>query len=524
MQVDEGLDTGGVYACADVPIGAHVTAAELRDELVAVGTALLVEQLARRVEDRPTAAGGRADVRRQDHPRRIARSTGRARPSSIDRLVRVGGAWTTCRAKRIKILEADISRRSAGADRRAARGQAADDVRRLAQGRPAGRRRVVRVEPGTVGTCASPTTRCGASRATAPTPTSCCARPCGSSELVGLATARFVTDLVYGTTRMRRACDCARRSLHRRATRRRHADAAPPRRLPARVRRRRPARGRRRDGRPRAQADAGLRQRRAAQAVGRRRRDAMAVATRPGSAIPTGSSARLVAELGADRRRRGAGADERAAAGHARAPTATSQDASSQWVRPSGRGEAGRAGPRRVRRAGRQGDRSRRPPAPHVGGADHHAAPGSARRRQRRRPPGARSARGRRRRRPRRRSRPEQLRRGADRRAVLRPRCAPPPADARWRIEPRPTSTRSPPCSGDSWSRGATLVRPGGRLVYSVCTLTAPESIDARDPRRLRRRHGGPRGSVAAVRARLAGAAAGRRHRRDDRASVPSPA
>src|SRR5204862_2497913 len=42
MQLEAGLDTGPVYATRRVPIGARETAGELRDRLVAVGTALLV--------------------------------------------------------------------------------------------------------------------------------------------------------------------------------------------------------------------------------------------------------------------------------------------------------------------------------------------------------------------------------------------------------------------------------------------------------------------------------------------------
>ena len=54
--------------------------------------------------------------------------------------------------------------------------------------------------------------------------------------------------------------------------------------------------------------------------------------------------------------------------------------------------------------------------------------------------------------------------------------------DARWRHRGRATSTRWPrlqrPHPG---RRRAPLVRPGGTLVYSVCTLTAAESIDLAD-------------------------------------------
>ena len=46
MRVEEGLDTGAVYARAQVPIGPDDTAADVRAALVEQGTRLLVEQLA----------------------------------------------------------------------------------------------------------------------------------------------------------------------------------------------------------------------------------------------------------------------------------------------------------------------------------------------------------------------------------------------------------------------------------------------------------------------------------------------
>src|SRR5205807_819023 len=45
MDVEEGLDTGGVYARAEVPIDPEETADELRSRLVAVGTTLLIDTL-----------------------------------------------------------------------------------------------------------------------------------------------------------------------------------------------------------------------------------------------------------------------------------------------------------------------------------------------------------------------------------------------------------------------------------------------------------------------------------------------
>lgn len=106
MQVAEGLDTGDVYACADVPIGARQTAAQLRDELVTAGTSLLVEELHRGL-GRPTPQVGEPTYAAKITPAELRIDW--TRPAiELDRLVRVGGAWTTWRGARVKVLEADI--------------------------------------------------------------------------------------------------------------------------------------------------------------------------------------------------------------------------------------------------------------------------------------------------------------------------------------------------------------------------------------------------------------------------------
>jgi 16S rRNA (cytosine967-C5)-methyltransferase len=50
-------------------------------------------------------------------------------------------------------------------------------------------------------------------------------------------------------------------------------------------------------------------------------------------------------------------------------------------------------------------------------------------------------------------------------------------ADARWRMKPSEIDQLAN-LQGDLLAAAATLVEPGGRLVYSVCTVTAAESID----------------------------------------------
>lgn len=110
MALEEGLDTGGVHARRKVPIGAETTAAELRAELVEVGTALLVETLDRPLEswiDRPEPQTGEVTY--------AAKFVGSdfeidwSKPAEeIHRLIRVGGAWTTFRGKRLKINAARL--------------------------------------------------------------------------------------------------------------------------------------------------------------------------------------------------------------------------------------------------------------------------------------------------------------------------------------------------------------------------------------------------------------------------------
>jgi methionyl-tRNA formyltransferase len=106
MQLEEGLDTGPVFACTIVPIRRDATAADLRSELVEVGTRLLVDELsAGLVDPRPQtgeatyAAKLRADEFQIDWSRA---------PSDVDRLVRLGGAWTTLHGRRLKIGAAEL--------------------------------------------------------------------------------------------------------------------------------------------------------------------------------------------------------------------------------------------------------------------------------------------------------------------------------------------------------------------------------------------------------------------------------
>jgi methionyl-tRNA formyltransferase len=110
MRVERELDTGGVYARADLPIGSRDTAQEVRERLVAIGSELLVEALAtplREWIDDPEPQVGESTY--------AAKLTAddleidwNAPADHIARQIRVGGAWTTFRGKRLKVLSADL--------------------------------------------------------------------------------------------------------------------------------------------------------------------------------------------------------------------------------------------------------------------------------------------------------------------------------------------------------------------------------------------------------------------------------
>lgn len=107
MAVEEGLDTGGVYAVAEVPIGATTTADELRSTLVEVGSRLLVDTLAAGLGE-PVPQEGEPTYAAKIDPAELRIDW--TRPAEeIDRLIRLGGAWTTFRGARMKIHEAQLT-------------------------------------------------------------------------------------------------------------------------------------------------------------------------------------------------------------------------------------------------------------------------------------------------------------------------------------------------------------------------------------------------------------------------------
>jgi methionyl-tRNA formyltransferase len=112
MDVEEGLDTGGTYACEEVPIGSDTTAAELRAELVEVGTRLLVDTLVAGI-GAPSPQVGEPTYAEKIDPAELEIDW--SRPSAeIDRLVRLGGAWTTFGGRRLKVWRVAAGEDGAG--------------------------------------------------------------------------------------------------------------------------------------------------------------------------------------------------------------------------------------------------------------------------------------------------------------------------------------------------------------------------------------------------------------------------
>ena len=107
MAVEEGLDTGGVYASAQVPISPADDADTLRTRLVEVGTPLLVATLAAPLPA-PAVQEGAPTYADKVTPDDLHIDWSRP-AAEIGRLPRVGKAWTTFRGHRLLVLAADAS-------------------------------------------------------------------------------------------------------------------------------------------------------------------------------------------------------------------------------------------------------------------------------------------------------------------------------------------------------------------------------------------------------------------------------
>lgn len=110
MAVEEGLDTGGIYREARIPIGDDDTADDLRARLVAVGTDLLVDALRDGLDGlgEPRHQEGEPVYADKVRPEELEMDWSKPAPE-LHRLVRLGGAWTTHQGKRLKVWKAAVA-------------------------------------------------------------------------------------------------------------------------------------------------------------------------------------------------------------------------------------------------------------------------------------------------------------------------------------------------------------------------------------------------------------------------------
>lgn len=110
MALDKTLDTGPVYAHVEVPILPGETAAELKERLSVIGADLLVARLSGGLATLGTPVPQMGDA---VYAAKIDRGELQIRWESpaveLERLVRIGRAWTTFRGKRLIIERAQVA-------------------------------------------------------------------------------------------------------------------------------------------------------------------------------------------------------------------------------------------------------------------------------------------------------------------------------------------------------------------------------------------------------------------------------
>lgn len=104
MDVEEGLDTGAVYRRQETEIGAGETASELTARLAAMGADLLVRALAEGL-GRPVPQEGEATYADKIEPADLHLDWSRP-ADELQRVVRLGRAWTTWSGRRLLVLRA----------------------------------------------------------------------------------------------------------------------------------------------------------------------------------------------------------------------------------------------------------------------------------------------------------------------------------------------------------------------------------------------------------------------------------
>jgi methionyl-tRNA formyltransferase len=109
MKVEAGLDTGDVYAERRVPMDDEITLAELRVRLVDVACELLVDVLKDGVAGLPEPEPQRGEPTIAEKVTKEDLHLDWSRPAvEVNRVVRLGHAWTTFRGKRLTVLDAAV--------------------------------------------------------------------------------------------------------------------------------------------------------------------------------------------------------------------------------------------------------------------------------------------------------------------------------------------------------------------------------------------------------------------------------
>jgi methionyl-tRNA formyltransferase len=119
MKVEEGLDTGAVYAVRAVPMDDEITLEQLRARLVDVACTLLVDELAHGLAGlpEPEPQHGQPTIAEKISKEDLRLDWTRT-AVELKRVVRLGHAWTTFRGKRLTVLEAVITSEEPGNDGR----------------------------------------------------------------------------------------------------------------------------------------------------------------------------------------------------------------------------------------------------------------------------------------------------------------------------------------------------------------------------------------------------------------------
>lgn len=112
MQIEEGLDTGGVIGVRTMAITDSTTADDIRSQLIAEGSQLLIEQLKFGLDPLVPQTGRATYAEKIDSSE--LRINWSKSASEISRLIRLGNAWTIFRGKRLKIQQADVVHETSG--------------------------------------------------------------------------------------------------------------------------------------------------------------------------------------------------------------------------------------------------------------------------------------------------------------------------------------------------------------------------------------------------------------------------